>query len=158
MSQLRWHRGVSRAEITAAADSFRRERGLSLASDTRTWLERQSLTDDDFAHLARIEALLDKLLEFYEPSLSREATLGLELRRQGRFAALADQAARTRDATSSKATEKEALAWHTREVGPIVGSLDAHARRRGFRSQYRTSPWNASRRPPSRLLCRRCAI
>lgn len=125
---------VDAAEIAAAAETLRRERGLVTAADTRAYLAREGIDDRAFAHIARLDALLAKLLDFYEPLLRRDDALAFELRRQGRFAALVDDALRAPRAPSS-VPEPELIAWHEQRLGPLAGSLDAHARRRGFASR-----------------------
>jgi hypothetical protein len=128
---------ASITEIEAAANAFRRERGLASADATRAWLDRQGLTVSELAEIARRDALLEKLLEYYaEPSVDGDAMLALELQRQGRYAALADEVARKKRGLRREVPDSELLAWHARAFGPIPGTLDEHARRRGFNSRF----------------------
>ncbi len=48
-------------ELQAAADSFRRRRGLHSAADTRAWLEARDLSDDDFEAALEQDVLAAKL-------------------------------------------------------------------------------------------------
>jgi hypothetical protein len=64
---------VPDADLQAAADHFRRRHGLSSATQTFTWLEREGLSLDDLEAALERDLLVDRLRDHVTPRPRRRA-------------------------------------------------------------------------------------
>ena len=79
-TQRQRERGISRADVRRAAESFRRQRKLEAGEDLRAWLAARAITMSDWeTHLRRAVALADVTLSPSRPA-PLSATLGNSLR------------------------------------------------------------------------------
>lgn len=130
------------AAIQAAADAFRRARGLFEPEDVAAWLAEHHLTRTDFDTLMREEALLAWVRTHVEPE--GLARLPDYLRLSGTYAAL-DRRARDKQVRLAARgleqprladlglTEEALVAWYFAEAGrALPDDLDAYAQGLGY--------------------------
>ncbi|HET9955115.1 MAG TPA: TfuA-like protein [Polyangiaceae bacterium] len=129
--------------ISAAAQSFRRERGLVSGEATRAWLTENELSREEFSSLMEIEALYELVLEQERArvdqiaisELKRAGRLG-ELRREvnvkiSHLAQLGIDGPNVEDTGNSPT---ELLKWYETQFGALQCPLSEHALRIGFAS------------------------
>lgn len=131
-------RGVHVGPIEAhqALDRLRRRHRLVSAEATRAWLRENAISAEDLRAIARLEAVLDALVEARrgDPEGAGGA-LALELKLRGRYGEARAQIEEKRRAASGDAPPiplPEVVDWYQREVRLVGDSLEAHARELHF--------------------------
>ncbi len=135
--------GVDSAAVEAAAERFRRERGLFNEGELRSWLGDQEMSPESFALLMRDEALIGKVLQMIEVDL--DPHLRDHLRTTGAWGALQALAREKQRLVAARGLENPSLAdagctdeelwrWFFEErLGrPRPADLDTYARSLGF--------------------------
>lgn len=123
---------VGPAELRAAAEKFRRARGLHGREATIAWLEGQGLGPAEYDALLRAEALVEAVARQHAGGL--RGLVPLELQRRGAFARVrSDMSVRTGvESWSDAGLSREALLdWYEREV-QWIGDLPGFLRALGF--------------------------
>lgn len=123
------------AELRAAAERFRRARGLQGREAMIAWLEGQGMGPADYEELLRAEALVDAVARLHAGGL--RAQVPLELRRRGAIAQVRkDMSERSGIESWSDAglTREELLEWYEGEVQWIGPDLAGFVRGLGLAS------------------------
>jgi len=130
--------------LSATLDAFRRERHLEDPAAMQAWLDRESLTVEEFARLLEDEAQLRQIRTVYESDLDRH--LADHLRLSGRYSALAERMERKHALLLRHGVSNPTLAltgldedafWHwlfeVRFAIPVPKDRELFARNAGFR-------------------------
>jgi hypothetical protein len=134
---------VSREALQAAADQFRRERGLLSADAIQRWLAEHHLDAGRFAQLLEEEYRLTWLERLFETEIA--ACLPDQLRMTGEYGPLlararakqrllAERGLQAPSFADAGRSEAEIIAWYFREcLGlPAIPDIDRHALSLGF--------------------------
>jgi hypothetical protein len=124
---------VGPPELRAAAERFRRARGLHGREETIAWLQGQGVGPAEYDALLHAEALVDAVARLHAGGLRGLAPL--ELQRRGSFAHVrADMSARSGvESWSDAGLSREALLeWYEREIQWIGPDLPGFLRGLGF--------------------------
>jgi hypothetical protein len=151
---------VDAEAVQAAADAFRRERGLLEAKATEEWFDEQRIPREEFGQLIREEALIRWVKAAFEPDMERN--LQNHLRATGEYGPVISRVRRKKSALEefgmdspsledARVTEAELFRWYFVEwLGrPVPPDLEDYARAAGF------SDGGALRQAVLRELCYR---
>ncbi|HTE53505.1 MAG TPA: TfuA-like protein [Kofleriaceae bacterium] len=132
---------VGDPEVAAAAERFRRARGLESSADAAAYLARNGLGRAELRRLARLEALVEALCRYHAGAV--DAELVTELQRVDRHGAVVAELARreqvlaaagvTRPTVEDTGLElRDLVDWYQRTVRRIDEDITAHAHRLRF--------------------------